>query len=139
MAIRNAKATKKWMTCLRCGRRMDTDIYHRLCRRCKIRNSEVRHRVGRGETAYSIARLYGVSVRSLAEWNGLGPELAVREGQYLIIPIIIEEATATGGPGPGMTVAPLPPSADEPLPEPVEPAPAPPQGTEAAAPAAVNA
>ena len=99
----------------------------------------VRHRVGRGETAYSIARLYGVSVRSLAEWNGLGPELSVREGQYLIIPIIIEEATATPGTGPGMTVAPLPPSADEPLPEPVEPAPAPPQGTEAAAPAAAPA
>jgi NMD protein affecting ribosome stability and mRNA decay len=35
------------MTCLRCGRRIHTDIYHRLCRRCKIRNSEVSHRVGR--------------------------------------------------------------------------------------------
>jgi lipoprotein NlpD len=52
----------------------------------------VRHQVGRGETAYSIARLYGVSVRSLAEWNGLGPDLAVRENQYLIIPIVLEPA-----------------------------------------------
>ena len=32
---------KKWMTCLRCGRRIFTDVYHRLCRRCKIRNGEV--------------------------------------------------------------------------------------------------
>ena len=52
----------------------------------------VRHRVARGETAYSVSRLYGVSVRSLAEWNGLGPELTVREGQFLIIPIVLEEA-----------------------------------------------
>ncbi len=47
----------------------------------------IRHKVGRGETAYSISRLYNVSVRALAEWNGLGPDLAVREGQYLLIPV----------------------------------------------------
>ena len=93
----------------------------------------VRHRVDRGETAYSIARLYGVSVRSLAEWNGLGPDLAVREGQYLIIPIVIEEAAAnTGGTSPGTSVAPLPPSAATPLPEPIQQATLPPQGTQAA-------
>ena len=39
----------------------------------------VRHRVEAGETAYSIARLYGVSVTALASWNGLGPDLAVRD------------------------------------------------------------
>jgi LysM repeat protein len=55
----------------------------------------VQHKVERGETAYSIARLYNVSVRSLAEWNGLGPNLRVREGQYLLIPV--------------MTVSPAPP------------------------------
>ena len=38
----------------------------------------VRHKVERGETAYSIARLYNVSVRSLAEWNGLGSDFGVR-------------------------------------------------------------
>ena len=59
----------------------------------------VRHRVGRGETAYSVARLYGVSVRSLAEWNGLGPDLAVRENQYLIIPVVLEALDkGTGAP-----------------------------------------
>ena len=58
MAIRNPRTEKKWMTCLRCGRRIYTDIYHRLCRRCKIRNSEVSHRVGRisGELASLIRR-----------------------------------------------------------------------------------
>ncbi len=40
----------------------------------------VRHKVERGETAYTIARLYDVSVRSLAEWDGLGSDFAVREG-----------------------------------------------------------
>jgi murein DD-endopeptidase MepM/ murein hydrolase activator NlpD len=90
----------------------------------------VRHRVGRGETAYSIARLYSVSVRALAEWNGLGPDLAVREGQFLIIPIIIEEAAPIPtSAAPGTTVAPLPPSAASPLPEPVAATPLPPQGT----------
>lgn len=79
-----------------------------------------RHRVGRGETAYSVARLYGVSVRSLAEWNGLGPDLAVREGQYLLIPIVIETAEAPDDSRPGDSVAPLPPSAANPLPGSIE-------------------
>ncbi|MGJ8545143.1 MAG: peptidoglycan DD-metalloendopeptidase family protein [Sulfitobacter sp.] len=46
-----------------------------------------RHRVERGETAYTVARLYGVPVKSLAEWNGLGADFAVREGQFLLIPV----------------------------------------------------
>jgi lipoprotein NlpD len=86
----------------------------------------VRHRVGRGETAYSIARLYGVSVRSLAEWNGLGPDLAVRENQYLIIPIVLEGEAGPGTQAPGDSIAPPPPSAGEPLPDPIETAPLPP-------------
>ena len=47
MAVRNARTDKKWMTCLRCGRKIHTDVYHRLCRRCRMRNAEVSHRVGR--------------------------------------------------------------------------------------------
>jgi murein DD-endopeptidase MepM/ murein hydrolase activator NlpD len=86
----------------------------------------VRHRVGRGETAYSIARLYGVSVRALAEWNGLGPDLAVRENQYLLIPIVLEESAAAGTQAPGTSIAPPPPSAAEPLPDPIATAPLPP-------------
>lgn len=76
----------------------------------------VRHRIARGETAYSVARLYGVSVRSLAEWNGLGPDLSVREGQFLLIPIVIETAPAPAATAPGDSVAPLPPSSVDPLP-----------------------
>lgn len=82
----------------------------------------VRHKVERGETAYSIARLYTVSVRSLADWNGLGPNLTVREGQYLLIPIVATPPTARPGadtptaPGAG-TATPTPPSASDPLPE----------------------
>ena len=97
----------------------------------------VRHRVARGETAYSVARLYSVSVRALAEWNGLGPDLAVREGQYLIIPLVIEEASAaaTTATAPGTSVAPLPPSAATPLPPAIEQATLPQRGTETAAPA----
>ena len=95
----------------------------------------VRHRVGRGETAYSVARLYNVSVRSLAEWNGLGPDLAVREGQFLIIPIVLEPVTApSAATAPGASVAPLPPSAATPLPAPIEQAVRPPPQTPTPAP-----
>ncbi|MGR3756358.1 MAG: peptidoglycan DD-metalloendopeptidase family protein [Tranquillimonas sp.] len=81
----------------------------------------VRHKVVRGETAYSIARLYGVPVKALAEWNGLGTDLSVREGQYLLIPVADGEkpapqrVAAVTPPGAG-TPTPTPPSAAEPLP-----------------------
>lgn len=86
----------------------------------------IRHRVERGETAYSIARLYNVSVRALDDWNGLGPDLAVRENQFLLIPVVAVDQTqkpvqtAAAAPGAG-TKLPEPPSAKKPLPEPVEP------------------
>ena len=79
-----------------------------------------RHQVKRGETAFSIARSYNVSARALADWNGLGPDLAVREGQYLMIPTPsgapperpVEVVTAPGQGSP----TPTPPSAAQPLP-----------------------
>ncbi len=81
----------------------------------------VRHRVEAGETAYSIARLYGVSVTALASWNGLGPDLAVRENQELLIPIVsnanrISTSAGDTQPGQGTPVS-APPSAAKPLPE----------------------
>lgn len=87
----------------------------------------VRHQVQRGETAYSIARKYGVSVRTLADWNGLGSDLAVQEGRYLLIPVTAPTAAAAPvetTPGEG-TVAPTPPSAATALPDPDEATPAP--------------
>ncbi|WP_104018029.1 LysM peptidoglycan-binding domain-containing M23 family metallopeptidase [Roseovarius nitratireducens] len=91
----------------------------------------IRHKVERGETAYSIARLYDVPVRSLADWNGLGPSFTVREGQFLLIPVPAPDArprtrdaertkqqqedTVTA-PGAG-SPTPEPPSAAQPLPE----------------------
>ena len=85
-----------------------------------LQSQPIRHQVKRGETAFTIARLYGVPVRSLGEWNSLGTDLEVREGQYLIIPtssappanLVAETATAPGTPTP---LAP-PPSAKTPLP-----------------------
>lgn len=85
----------------------------------------VRHKVERGETAYTVARLYGVPVRALADWNGLGADFAVREGQFLLIPVAKQNpparqttpaATATTKPGTG-TPTPTPPSAAKPLPQ----------------------
>lgn len=84
----------------------------------------IRHQVQRGETAYSIARLYNVPVTAIAEWNGLGPDLAIREGQQLLVP-----PTADAPPPPTATLTqpgegsptPVPPSATTPLPEEVPP------------------
>ena len=81
-----------------------------------------RHKVARGETAYSIARTYGVSAKSIADWNGLPADLAVREGQFLIIPVaaaggqppISEVVVAAPGEG---SLTPVPPSAALPLPD----------------------
>ncbi len=84
----------------------------------------LRHQVKRGETAYSIARTYNVSARALADWNGLGPDLALREGQFLLIPTTtsppsrsVDEAAPakTSAPGAG-SPTPVPPSAATPLP-----------------------
>lgn len=78
----------------------------------------IRHKVARGETAYSISRLYGVTVRALADWNALGPDLKVREGQFLLIPLVLPsdpEKADTAPPGTGSRIAP-PPSAATALP-----------------------
>jgi murein DD-endopeptidase MepM/ murein hydrolase activator NlpD len=81
-----------------------------------------RHQVQPGETAFSIARLYGVPVASLAEWNGLGADLALRQGQFLLIPttaprsdVQVAAIAPIEQPGAG-SQAPLPPSAAAPLP-----------------------
>lgn len=85
----------------------------------------IRHKVERGETAFTIARLYQVPARALAEWNGLGSDFAVREGQFLLIPVSnqpapqaaqIKTASTTSQPGSG-SVTPTPPSATKPLPK----------------------
>ena len=99
----------------------------------------LRHTVRRGETAFTVARLYDVTPRSLAEWNGLPGDMSVREGQILMIPVTpasaAEPATAsaasaplaaagmpttpvapaTSQPGQG-SATPVPPSASQPLP-----------------------
>ncbi|MDO5632430.1 MAG: LysM peptidoglycan-binding domain-containing protein [Paracoccus sp. (in: a-proteobacteria)] len=45
------------------------------------------HVVTAGETAWSIARRYSVSVADLAAWNGLPSDMSLRPGQRLLIPV----------------------------------------------------
>ena len=102
----------------------------------------IRHKVERGETAFTVARLYSVPVKDLAQWNGLGTDFAIREGQFLLIPVPSQNppkvapaqtAAATPLPGAGSTT-PTPPSATKPLPaEKIAPAAAAPVKTAAAA------
>ena len=81
----------------------------------------VRHKVKRGETAYTVARLYNVAPRALAEWNGLPADLSLREGQTLLIPPSADNRPparvdpAAIAPGQG-SPTPEPPSAAKPLP-----------------------
>lgn len=85
----------------------------------QVGTEPIRHQVKRGETAFTIARLYNVSVRSLAEWNGLDSSYTLREGQYLLIPVVVAAANtrteSTPPPGQG-SPTPEPPSASLPLP-----------------------
>ena len=78
----------------------------------------IRHRVQRGETAFTIARLYNIPAQTIADWNGLGPDLGVREGQYLLVPAALKK-TVVGetvtAPGQGSPTPP-PPSSKKPLP-----------------------
>ena len=103
-------------------------------------NLPLRHRVEPGETLFSIAKLYGVSVTSVASWNGIGGDLVVTTGRSLIIPtaqsprVISADSDATEStavaavtlpatasePGQGTQVV-APPSAETPLPENPEP------------------
>ncbi len=82
----------------------------------------VRHKVKRGETVYTLSRLYNISVRSIADWNALDRNFTIREGQYLLIPVAdASEPVALLGedgskPGEG-SATPQPPSAKKPLPD----------------------
>lgn len=101
----------------------------------------------RGETAFTVARLYSVPVKDLAEWNGLGADFSIRAGQFLLIPVATQNppkaapaqtATATTLPGQGSST-PTPPSATKPLPdEKIAPAAAAPTTTTATATAAAK-
>ncbi|WBU58221.1 M23 family metallopeptidase [Paracoccus sediminicola] len=75
------------------------------------------HRVVSGETGWSVARKYGISIQQLADANSLDENMTLRVGQELKIP-------GTGGSGgddasaPGQgTPTPTPPSASRPLPD----------------------
>ena len=86
----------------------------------------IRHRVVAGETAFTLARRYGVPVAALAEWNGLDADYTLRAGQYLLIPPraeVTDAAAAPATPPPGTgSPTPTPPSAADPLPEDTPPA-----------------
>ncbi|MCK0094838.1 LysM peptidoglycan-binding domain-containing M23 family metallopeptidase [Yoonia sp. F2084L] len=78
----------------------------------------IRHQVKRGETTFSISRLYNVPVPNIAEWNGLDAAFTIREGQYLLIPqggAAAPAPAAVTAPGSG-SATPVPPSAALPLP-----------------------
>ncbi|WP_121629897.1 peptidoglycan DD-metalloendopeptidase family protein [Tropicibacter alexandrii] len=87
----------------------------------------IRHKVARGETAFTIARTYSISPRALAEWNGLDSAFTLREGQFLLIPpadpTAVAAAAPVAQPGNGSPTPP-PPSAAQPLPVDETPAPA---------------
>lgn len=82
------------------------------------RSTSQTHTVTAGETAWSVARRYGISVADLAAANNLSGAMGLRVGQTLTIPAGGKAATldTTSAPGQG-SASPLPPSAAKPLPD----------------------
>ena len=76
----------------------------------------IKHNVVRGETVFTISRLYNISVRSLADWNGLDSDYTLREGQILIIPLVDKKATKNTQKEVVESVTPAPPSSKKPQP-----------------------
>ncbi|PZO66728.1 MAG: peptidase M23 [Paracoccus denitrificans] len=75
------------------------------------------HTVAAGETAWSVARKYGVTIQDLARANGLPESMSIRTGQRLNVPaagavVASNQVTAPGAGSP----TPEPPSAAKPLP-----------------------
>ncbi len=54
----------------------------------KVISNFFRHTVEKGETVYTISKLYEVSVRTIADWNKLGSDFAIEEGDVLLIPSV---------------------------------------------------
>lgn len=74
------------------------------------------HTVAAGETAWSVARRYGITVQDLARANGLPETMTVRAGQRLAIPATGAVGRAVvAAPGVG-SATPQPPSSTQPLP-----------------------
>ncbi len=78
--------------------------------------AERNHRVASGETLASIAREYGVSVRALAEANGMRVSSMLRAGRQLVVPpsgraVVVASAPA---PSPPPAAAPSAPPAPPP-------------------------
>ncbi|MFA5321695.1 MAG: LysM peptidoglycan-binding domain-containing protein [Smithella sp.] len=63
------------------------------------RKAFIKHRVKRGETLYSIARKYHVSVSSIRSYNKLNSKSKLLQGRRLTIPIVKKEYYATGQSG----------------------------------------
>ena len=76
----------------------------------------IKHKVVRGETAFIISRLYNISVRSLADWNGLDSDYSVREGQVLIVPLVDNKIQKSLKKEKITSLAPPPPSSKKPQP-----------------------
>lgn len=76
----------------------------------------IKHNVVRGETVFTISRLYNISVRSLADWNGLDSDYTLREGQILIIPLVDKKATKNTQKEIDESAVPAPPSSKKPQP-----------------------
>ncbi len=79
-------------------------------------NSGDRHVVRRGETMFSIARIYNVNPRELAQWNALPIDTLLREGVSLRITSPVVDAAP-----PPIVAVPIPPAATLPS-TPVAPA-----------------
>lgn len=62
-----------------------------------VEPAEIVHRVGSGESLWSISRRYGVGVEDLRGWNGLGTRAVLQIGQRLTVRTGGEAVASAGG------------------------------------------
>lgn len=80
-------------------------VYNRNSSPNKSGTAFIKHRVKRGETVFSIARKYHVSVASIRSCNRLNSRKKLVQGRSLTIPVTKKEYYAAGQPDDGKKVA----------------------------------
>jgi membrane-bound lytic murein transglycosylase D len=95
---------EKWTAELLAQRLAPTEIY-------ASQPADRRHRVGSGETLASIAKEYGVTVRSLADANGMRVSSVLRAGRQLTVPPTSAGVVVASVPTPTPAPAPAPAAA----------------------------
>jgi len=69
MSVRETNKQRKWLRCLKCGRKMLTDRCHRICKRCSEENKYIGGASSIRRSHFTTIRRGGESLES-DDWQG---------------------------------------------------------------------